>query len=105
MGHPVMLSLEQVMQRQRLDRTIRPGPITFESLGDDLGASCDGFQVGFEAGRLPAIRTARVFISRRELDNAFCWGPSFISPLGDRMAGNFPGTLRRKRQAVLEIPG
>lgn len=80
MGHPVMLSLEQVMQRQRLDRTIRPGPITFESLGDDLGACCDVFQFGFEAGRFLAIWTARSFISRRELDNAFAWGAAFIPP-------------------------
>ena len=41
MAQPVMLALEQMMQRQRLRRAIRPRPVSLEPLRDDFGTFCD----------------------------------------------------------------
>ena len=54
MGQPIVLALQQVMERQGLRRAIGPGPIGLHALRDDLGTSGDALQLQLERRRLLA---------------------------------------------------
>src|SRR3954470_24574435 len=88
MGQSVMLAFEQVMQCQGLHGPIRTGPISLESLLDDLGAASDALQLSFEAGCLVAIGMAQSLVAGGELENAFACRGVFVPCFADRVAQN-----------------
>src|ERR1700733_5664756 len=101
----VVLALEQVVERQRLHGPALSGAIGGEPAVDDCLAAFDGLQSGLEIGRLLAIGMAQAMVTRGEAENIFSGGVVFGASLLDDRVQDFAITLRRDRQAMLEIPG
>jgi len=58
-AEPVVLALQQMVQRQRLRRPVRCGAIGGEAARDDLGATGNVPQFCLEAGRFLAVGMAQ----------------------------------------------
>ena len=105
MPEPVMLALQQVMQRERLRRAVGSGPKGVEPARDDLGASGDAFQFRLEGRRFLAIGMAQAFVARRQIENTLSRRAVFRPGFLDDVAQDLAVTFRCDRQAMLEIPG
>src|SRR6202043_3586179 len=105
MPEPVVLALEQMMQRQDLRRAIRSGPIGVEPARDDLGASGEASQFRLERGRFIAIGMSQSPLARGEVENAFSCRAAFSPGFSDDRAQDFAVALGCDRQAMFEVPG
>ncbi|MHC2176207.1 hypothetical protein ACVIQW_005594 [Bradyrhizobium diazoefficiens] len=101
----VVLALQQMMQRQRLRRTILGRTIGGKAARDDVGRARDLLQLRLEARGFLAVGTAKAGVAGREREQALA---------GLRLGGigflhehpqHFAIALRGDRQAMLEIPG
>src|SRR5947209_2888359 len=105
MGQPIVLALQQVMERQGLRRAIGPGPIGLHALRDDLGTSGDALQLQLERRRLLSIGMTQALVSRGELNDAPPRRAVFGAGLLDGVSQDLAVAFGRDRQAVLEVPG
>src|SRR5258708_6984111 len=104
MSELVVLAFEQMVKRLRLHRAVRSGAIGGQPAVDDLLAAFDGAQSGLEVGRLLAVGMAQAMVTRGEVENLAAGGTVLGACLLDDHVQEFAVTLRRDRQAMLEIP-
>ena len=105
MAEPVVLALQQMMQRQNLRRPVRPRPVGVQPARDDVGAAVDAFQLRLEGGRLLAVGMPQSLVARRQCENALSRGAVVGAGFLHNVAQDLAVALGRDRQPVLEIPG
>src|SRR5579871_3392866 len=101
----VVLPCEQMMQRQRLRGAVLPGAIGAKSALDDIAAALDVLQFGLEGGSFISVRMPQALIARGEVEDALSGRAVLCAGLLDDHLQDLAVTLRRNRQAMLEIPG
>src|SRR6185369_9818655 len=99
------LALEEMMQRQRLRRAIRPRPIGRQSLRNDSGGARDRRKLRLEGGGLLAVGTTQSCVARAEIEDALPGVTLFGTGFPDRDPQDLAVALRRDRQAMIEVPG
>src|SRR3954447_7048854 len=104
MAQLVMLALQQMMQCQRLHRALRPRPVGFEPLRDDVDTPCDALQLRLESGCFLAIGVPRAAVARREFEGALPRRAVLSPGFYKRMTQDLAVTLGRDWQTMFEIP-
>src|SRR5262249_4706261 len=105
MRQPIMLPVEQPMERKRSRAPAKLGPIAHKSALDDFGSAFDRLDLGFERSRLLARWVVRPAVTRRKLDQSPTGEAVSRCGLGNDLFQDLGVTRRSNRQPVLIVPG
>src|SRR5216684_7473328 len=98
----VVLTFEQMMQRQDLRRPLRTCLRGVEPTRDNVSTPGDAFQLRLEIRRFRAIGMPQPPVARCEVEDTFSRRVTFSAGFLDARAQNLAVTLGRDRQAMFE---